>query len=283
MRRLLFVVLLLPVLIVAQAVPNQRPVIAHETLLGTLWVQTSVEYRAITMQTYRGARRVLDAALADKTWTAALEQTGAFADKPPAIVLDIDETVIDNSPYQARQVLHERNYQQSEWRQWTSEKKAEAIPGAVEFLQYAASRGVTVFFASNRADDGTPALTSERADTLATLQKAGFPVSEETLLLTNQAKGWSGDKTTRRQFIAERYRIIMMFGDDLNDFLSVRGLNVEQRNQKAKPYEAYWGERWFALPNPNYGSFDRALMTGKPASTESERLSAKEAQLVTKE
>jgi 5'-nucleotidase (lipoprotein e(P4) family) len=283
MRRLLFVVLLLPVLIVAQAVPNQRPVIAHETLLATLWVQTSVEYRAITLQTYRGARRVLDAALADKTWTAALEQTGAFADKPPAIVLDIDETVIDNSPYQARQVLHQRNYQQSEWRQWTSEKKAEAIPGAVEFLQYAASRGVTVFFASNRADDGTPALTSERADTLATLQKAGFPVSEETLLLTNQAKGWSGDKTTRRQFIAERYRIIMMFGDDLNDFLSVRGLNVEQRNQKAKPYEAYWGERWFALPNPTYGSFDRALMTGKPASTEGERLSAKEAQLVTKE
>jgi acid phosphatase len=283
MRRLICTFLLLPVLIVAQQAPDQRAIIAHEGLLGTLWVQTSVEFRALTLQTYRLAKRVLETALADKTWTAATEQTGDFAAKPPAIVLDIDETVLDNSPYQARQVLHQRNYQQSEWRQWTSERKAEAIPGAVEFLQHAASKGVTVFFVSNRSDDGTPSMTAERADTLANLQQAGFPVSEQTLLLTNAAKGWTGDKATRRQFVAERYRIIMLFGDDLNDFVSVRGLNVQQRTQKAQPHEAWWGERWFALPNPTYGSFDRALMTGKPASTATQRQAAKESALITKE
>jgi len=252
-------------------------------MLPTLWMQHATEYRAIAMQTYRAARRMLDVALADKTWTAALEQEGDFAAKPPAIILDIDETVLDNSPYQARQARHWRTYQTTEWRRWTSQRAAEAVPGAVDLCQYAASKGVKVFFVSNRDDDGTAYITGERADTLANLQQVGFPVSEETLLLTNRAKGWTNDKTTRRKFVAASYRIVMLFGDDLNDFINARGLNIAQRSEKAKAYESYWGERWFALPNPTYGSFDLALIIGSSAVNAEQRRAAKEAQLVTKE
>ena len=266
----------------AQA-PDQRPVIANDSLLGTLWMQTSVEYRAVTRVVYRSALRRLDAALADKTWSAALEQTEDFAAKPPAVILDIDETVLDNSPDQARAVRDERTFLNTEWRRWTAEKRAEAIPGAVEFCRAADARGVTVFFVSNRSDDGTPALTSERADTLENLKNVGFPVREETLLLVNQAKGWTHDKTSRRQFVAASYRIVMLFGDDLNDFLNVRGLTVAERTRKAAAYDDWWGERWFALPNPTYGSFERAILTGVPAGTAEQRKAAKKAALRTLE
>ena len=259
--------------------PDQRPVIAHESLLGTLWMQTSVEYHAVTRVVYRSAARQLDAALADKTWTAAVEQTGDFHDKPPAVILDIDETVLDNTPYQARQVRHHRAFQPGEWRQWSSERKATAIAGADEFCRAADSKGITVFYVSNRSDDATPAFTSERADTLQNLKDAGFPVREETLLLTNQAKGWTSDKTARRQFLAARYRILMLFGDDLNDFIDVQSLNVDQRTEKARRYEDWWGERWFALPNPTYGSFERALLVGVPNATAEQRKAAHESAL----
>ena len=282
MRLALLFVSLLPLLAQPPA-PDQRPVVAHEAMLGTLWMQHATEYRALTLQTYRAARRMLDVALADKSWTASLEQEGDFTSKPPAIILDIDETVLDNSTYEARQARNLRTFQPTEWRRWTSEKAAQPVPGAVELCQYAASKGVTVFFLSNRDDDGTTYLTGERADTLANLQQAGFPVSEERLLLTNRGKGWTSDKVSRRKFVAASYRVLLLFGDDLNDFVNVRGLNIAQRTDKARPYESYWGERWFALPNPTYGSFDLALIIGKSAVNGEQRRAAKEAQLETRE
>jgi 5'-nucleotidase (lipoprotein e(P4) family) len=258
------------------AISDDRPVIAHDGLLATLWMQTSVEYGALTRVVYRSAQHQLEAALADKSWTAALEQKGDFAGKPPAIILDIDETVLDNSPAQARQVLNLRQYQAGEWRKWTSERKARPIPGAAEFCQDAARRGVKVFFVSNRDDDSSAAYTSERADTLANLKSAGFPVEEETLLLLNRSQKWTSDKTTRRQYIAEKYRILLLFGDDLNDFLNVRGMDVAQRVEAARPYASWWGERWFVLPNPTYGSFERSILTGTSNATAEQRKESKE-------
>ncbi len=261
------------------APPDERAVIAHEGLLATLWVQTSVEYSAVTRVVFRAALRQLDAALADKTWTAAVEQQGDFSSKPPAVILDIDETVLDNSPAQARQVLNLRSFQAGEWRKWTSERRAKPIPGAVEFCQAAAAKGVRVFYVSNRDDDGTPAFTSERADTLANLKSAGFPVEEDTLLLLNRSKKWTSDKTIRRRFVAEKYRIILLLGDDLGDFVNVRGMDVRQRSEFVRQYQGWWGDRWFALPNPTYGSFERSILSSTPNATAEQRRSAKEAAL----
>ena len=84
----------------AGAAGAQEPT-PSDMLLATLWNQRSVEYKGNALTVYALARIRLDQALADKGWTAAPgEQKGDFANLPPAIVLDVDETVLDNSPYE---------------------------------------------------------------------------------------------------------------------------------------------------------------------------------------
>ena len=71
----------------------------HESLHGVLWMQRSAEYKALCFQAYQLANAQLRIAVNDKNWTAALEQLGNYKNLPPAVILDVDETVLDNSPY----------------------------------------------------------------------------------------------------------------------------------------------------------------------------------------
>jgi acid phosphatase len=143
---------------------------AHEALFAVAWVQTSAEYEAAALQAYAAAGHMLEAALADPTWTAAVEQTGDFSALPPAIIVDVDETVLDNSAYQARLVASGAQYSPDSWNAWIEERKATAIPGAVALLGAAAARGVRVFYLSNRdvrqaqAPRDTPARLQYPAD-----------------------------------------------------------------------------------------------------------------------
>src|SRR5690606_15658902 len=127
----------------------------NENLHSTLWTQTSVEYRASTLQAYRLAMLMLDRALADSSWTAALEQeaSGSYASLPPAVVLDVDGTVLDNSAYQARLVLEDAAYASDSWNAWVQEARAVPVPGAVAFTRYAHDKGVTVIYLTNRRGD----------------------------------------------------------------------------------------------------------------------------------
>jgi 5'-nucleotidase (lipoprotein e(P4) family) len=211
----------------------------HSILNATLWVQHSAEYRAAAMQTYANARRALDAALAETA-----------NDKPAAIVLDLDETALDNTPFEARVIRAGKTYDSATWKQWTAEGGAPAIAGAAEFLQYAKSRGVTPFYVSNRDED-------ERTGTFANLQKLGFPVEPSTLLLRQNNVS---DKTPRRDQVAASHRLLLLIGDDLNDFVNAREKTQEQRAQLIAETAGNWGTRWFILPNPMYGSWERALI-----------------------
>lgn len=225
-----------------------------ESLDGILWVQTSVEYRATALQAYVLARVQLDRALADPSWTAAVEQVGqAFGQLPPAIVLDADETVLDNSPYQARLVQDNDTYDETNWAAWVNERKAGAVPGAVAFTQYARDRGVTVFYVTNRNGP-------EEAATRDNLSALGFPLDEarDTVLTRRERPEWQSDKTSRREHVARDFRVLMLVGDDLGDFLPNRG-TVAERDQRVAPYAEWWGTRWIALPNPMYGSWVSAL------------------------
>lgn len=237
---------------------------AQDTLNATLWQQTAVEYEASTRQAFRAASAALARALADPHWTAALEQRHAaaahLATLPPAIIVDIDETVLDNSPSAARD-LRDRNgvFDPKAWTQWTLEARARAIAGAREFLGEARARGVTVFYVSNRGPDEADA-------TRRNLVNEGFEVVDfdnrlipSALLLKDESKGWSSDKKSRRAVIARNYRVIMLCGDDLNDFVSVAGMSREERTATGRLYDAWWGERWIILPNPGYGTWERAL------------------------
>src|SRR5687768_9430062 len=91
----------------------------HDNLNATLWLQRSVEYKASALAAFALARFRLDQALADKSWTAApAEQKGTFQDLPPAVILDIDETLVDNSLYQAWMVMSGRSFEPKTWTQF---------------------------------------------------------------------------------------------------------------------------------------------------------------------
>lgn len=233
--------------------------VSMDTLNAVAWTQTSVEYRASAMQAWSAARSALPRALKQRNWSAALEQTGNFRKLPPAIIVDIDETVLDNSPAQARFLLEgDGRFDRGKWEQWTQEGAAKPVPGAVEFLREAAARGVTIFYLSNRA-------ATESAGTLANLSRHGFPIAPQargslgdSVLLRDEKEGWGGDKTTRRKAVAEHYRIIMLCGDDLGDFLPARK-SREERDRDTAAYMGWFGQRWIILPNPMYGSWEDTL------------------------
>ena len=154
----------------------------HENLDATLWVQTSSEYYALARQTYRSATEKLSLALADPSWTAATEQTSGYEELPPAVILDVDETVLDNSAYAARKIVHDAHYESHSWAAWCSEAVAPPVPGSLAFTQFAARNGVTVFYLTSR-NHAVEAVTREN------LAKHGFPVDPKIdTVLTRREK-----------------------------------------------------------------------------------------------
>ena len=91
-----------------------------QSLLAVLFKRTSAEYKANTFQGYASAQRNIDKALADKSWTALLNQKNGYQSLPPAVILDIDETVLDNSEHQVRSIKNGTNYPVG-WKEWVSE------------------------------------------------------------------------------------------------------------------------------------------------------------------
>lgn len=222
----------------------------HEQLQGTLWMQTAAEFRVLAETTYRAAGESISAALADPTWTAATEQTSDPSALPPAVILDLDETVLDNSHFQGEQVFRRVAYSPSLWTDWVTLKGAKSIPGAKEFLKTIRDKDIAVFFVTNRE-------LGEEAATLENLAALDIQATAEEIL-ANKENGWTSDKTARRKFVAQKHRILLLIGDDLGDFIPAK-LTPEERVTAAAKHSDWWGRRWFLLPNPMYGSWDRAL------------------------
>jgi 5'-nucleotidase (lipoprotein e(P4) family) len=232
----------------------------HEELQGTLWMQTAAEYRVLAETTYRAAADAIPVALANPGWTAATEQTSDPSKLPPAVILDLDETVLDNSLLEGEQTLRRAPYTDALLNQWVALGRATLVPGAGEFLKSARGQGVAVFFVTNRTLDQKPA-------TLKNLTDLGVQVKADEIL-ANQENGWVTDKTSRRQYLAQRYRILLLLGDDLGDFIPSK-LTPEKRVEAAESHSDWWGKRWFLLPNPLYGSWERALYDdGTPLTDE---------------
>lgn len=223
---------------------------------ASVWVQNAAEYRASALQTYTAARRQLDAALADRTWAGAEEEKNEDTTQPPAVILDLDETTLDNSAYEARAIRRNITYDKALWRVWVDESAARAVPGAAEFLAYAQSRGVTPFYVTNRDFD------PEHAGTRRNLERLGFPLTADTLLMRGTRPEWKSDKSGRRAFIASTHRVLLVIGDDLNDFTNAREKSQAERDAIMERTASWWGTRWFMLPNPMYGSWESAATGG---------------------
>ena len=223
------------------------------TINATLWMQTSAEYKAITREVYGTADRTLDEAIGDKSWTAATEQTTVDASMPPAVILDLDETVLDTSNHQTQLIRAGLPYTEEHWHEWAMHDASNIIEPARDFLLDAQKRGVAIFYVTNR-------LQSEVEPLRATLTRLGLPLTSDNLLERGAREEWkSSDKTPRRAFVASRYRVIMLFGDDLNDFAAANGKSLADRDAIVQAHASDWGRKWYALPNPVYGSWERAV------------------------
>ena len=236
-----------------------------QSMLAVLYTQSSAEYDANNIQTYAGAKLALDKALAKKNWTAAIEQEGNFSEKPPAVILDIDETVLNNIPFQARAIIKGESYPNG-WVDWMLEESSTSVAGVKDFLEYAESKGVKVFYITNRV-----AIAEEA--TRNNLRKLGLPLDEDRdVLLMRNENGWTSDKVSRRQLISKDYRILLLIGDQLGDFIPLQEATVDMDSRQAiaTKYKDMWGKKWFMITNPIYGRWEASIYNNEYPETEDE-------------
>ena len=212
-----------------------------------LFMQKAAEYRALAYQAFNVARWQLDADFEKKN---VKKLPKAERRMPRAVVVDIDETVLDNSPAQAVQVKSRLPFIQEKWTNWINMRKAKAIPGAIDFLNYANRRGVRVFYVSNRIE-------VEKQPTIENLKTLGFPdVSDETVLI----KTTESSKKARRAVISAKYRISLLVGDNLDDFSEIfERKSVPDRFAEVDKARDLWGKRYVVLPNAMYGTWEGAV------------------------
>ena len=234
----------------------------EQSILSVLYVQTSTEFAANNIQTFNNASKALDMALKDKTWTAALEQKDSFVSKDPAIIIDVDETVLDNSSFQSRTILSGLSYPNG-WAKWVNESMATAVEGVYEFLHYANENDVKIFYVTNR-------LESFREPTIRNLKNLGLPFDDNLNSLIMREDENVRDKTKRRKNIAEDYRIVLLLGDQLTDFISTKEAYVYHSDRKklANKYSDMWGSKWFMITNPTYGRWELSIYDEMPKSEE---------------
>lgn len=229
------------------------PLLRHEKLNAVLWMQDSAEYEAVAGQVYQRATAALKEAVADPAaWPADTVQGATPAGAPLAVILDIDETVFDNSPADVRGMhADNRKFDPGLWKTWEEQGEPDLVPGAEAFLTQAAASKVTVFYVSNRSQDA-------RLEKL--LRDRKLPVAAaDVIRLPDDCStgGTSSDKECRRRDVAAKYRVLMLVGDDLGDFAPVKGKSNAERHALVAANQARWGRDWHILPNPSYGSWER--------------------------
>lgn len=239
---------------------NQQKTQDNERLmLATLYQQIAPEVRALQYQTYNQAKFILEKLLLDNSF-----------EKPLAIVVDIDETVLDNSPYQANSILNNFSYPEN-WDQWCMLAKAKPIAGAIEFLNFADSKGIAVFYISNRKDNLLEATIKNLAD-------YNYPqVKEERILLRTE----EASKTKRRNIVEEKYEIIMLFGDNMNDFFEyTEEKSIEEKFQITDSLKNLFGVKYFVLPNAMYGDWEAAIYDYDYSEKEEDRAKLRKKTLI---
>jgi len=228
-----------------------------------LWTQSSGEKAALAYQAFTLARLTLDRDL-------RMNRRGRMK---RAVIVDVDETIIDNSRFQAMMVQTNQAYNGKLWTDWVNRAEAIALPGAVEFLRYANARGVRVFYITNRKD-------IEKEGTATNLKKLGFPnVNDETLLVRTDPNNSS--KEPRRQAVGAKYHVVLLMGDNLNDFAEVfeNSKTVAGRLSAVEQNKNQFGARFIVLPNPMYGDWENAIYGYNNKLTETEKNARRKSQL----
>lgn len=226
-------------------------------VMAVAWFQNSAEMTALFYQGFNIAQQRLDEAVASNT-----------SSKPLAVVVDIDETMLDNSPFETAVINSTDNI--SGWYGWTREARAKALPGALEFANYARSKNVEIFYITNRDDN-------EHTVTVQNLANEKFPYAVADHVLTKSDLSYSSGNTSskvgRRAKVSETHEIILLIGDNLNDFSGVFE-DRSNNNGKAAVVENHgqFGKKFIVLPNPMYGAWEKPLYDYKEGLSDEEKL-----------
>jgi acid phosphatase len=237
---------------------NQVPPFPMAWRMGSnLYIQTAAEYQACCLQIYESAERRLEAIL----------QAKQLAFPKPAVVMDLDETVLDNSVFQTFLYQNNLEYTEALWDVFEKDYPDEVmlVPGAKDFIAKAESNGVTIVYISNRSETNRPS-------TIKALEQLGINTANINERLLLKKKGESSDKSARREEAALRYNILLHIGDNLRDFseafaaaklrssaAEANSTEIELRYARVDSVESHWGVDWFILPNPVYGEWEKLL------------------------
>ena len=216
----------------------------------------------MSLQVYQAATTALSGFLQDESWSALPGQADA-RDLPPAIIFDVDDTVVSGADFQLNFEPPFANWKHEEWNASTV---AVPVPGFADFAGAARDAGVELFFVTNRpcepsGGDPCPQQTTAMNDVI----EAGIQTDREHVLLAFEQADWTKEKVTRREHVAKTHRVIMLFGDDLNDFIPCArakpvgpcavGASIASRNKLFAEHSDYFGAGWYVLPNPMHGSW----------------------------
>jgi 5'-nucleotidase (lipoprotein e(P4) family) len=165
-----------------------------------------------------------------------------------AVVLDADETVIDNSSYQAERAAVGQGFSDDTWDAWVKRREATALPGAGGFLSRVRALGGRIAIVTNRTQ-------AQCADTEAVFTR--YALVYDAMLC--RPAGRPSDKNPRFEAVAAGtgipnsgpLTVVAFIGDNILDFPS---LNQKAREQGPKAFSEF-GVRFFLLPNPMYGSW----------------------------
>ncbi len=216
----------------------QNPsLLVNGKLFATVFQQKSAEYRALCFQAYNIARYRLD-------------NYKPATNKPLAIITDLDETVLDNSSYAVQQGLKGKDYEPASWNEWTAKGMADTMPGSVSFLKYAASKGVSIFYITNREE-------KDKAGTLKNLKLFRMPNADSNHIMLRQN---ISSKEARRQKVNVTHEIVLMLGDNLSDFSILFDKKTADERMRNTNFSASdFGNRFIVLPNPVYGDWESVI------------------------
>jgi 5'-nucleotidase (lipoprotein e(P4) family) len=237
---------------------SSKEIIAQESIISknesqlkiypVLWQQTAAEYRALCYQAFNFASlRINEIPKKDL-------KTGKLA-----IITDLDETILDNSYVGAQLIKENKQMTDAEWNRWVAASKSTEVPGAIAFLKEVEKKGITIFYISNRD-------TSSVKSTLIDLKNLGLPNADAVHCIF---KSNTSSKEVRRNSVAENYKIVMLLGDNLNDFSNIfEKKSIPNRLTATDSVEQEWGKKFIVLPNANYGEWENALYNYEHKSDE---------------
>jgi 5'-nucleotidase (lipoprotein e(P4) family) len=217
---------------------NTSTLVPDGKLWSSLFQQRAAEYKALCLQAFLLASLRVE------------EISKQNSSKPKAIITDIDETFLDNSPYAVHRAMQGKDYDQTSWYEWTAKGIADTLTGAHRFFTFAASKNIEIFYITNREE-------SERAGTLKNLQQFNFPFADNQHLILRQS---ISSKETRRQLVANTHDVVLLLGDNLADFSDLFDKKTEkERAQNVQLLRNEFGKKFIVLPNANYGGWEDAV------------------------